>query len=237
VSLNTFFSYFGSKWEPARRYPPPLHDTIIEPFAGAAGYSVRHHRRRVILVDKDPRVVALWRYLIKVSARDILGLPLLASDGRVSDLRVSDEARLLIGYNVDRTRAGPADRFTTWSLRPSDSHSVWGPTLKARLAAQVERIRHWKVIEGSYELAPNIRATWFVDPPYIGALGNAYRCKGRDIDFTALGRWCRSRQGQTIVCEQAPAAWLPFRDLGAVKATTRKAGHPGVSAEVIWTND
>ncbi len=237
MSLNTFFAYFGSKWEPAKRYPPPRHDTIIEPFAGGAGYSVRYHRRKVILVEKDPRVATLWRYLINVSAREILRLPLLAPNGRVSELRVGDEARLLIAYNVDRASAGPSDRFTRWSLRPADSHSVWGPTLRARIASQVERIRHWRVIEGDYSLAPDVEATWFVDPPYFGKLGDTYRCKGRALDFPALGAWCRSRRGQVMVCEQAPAAWLPFRHLGAVKATTRKAGHTGVSAEVIWTND
>lgn len=237
MSLNTFFRYFGSKAVSSKRYPAPLHDTVIEPFAGSAGYAVRHHRRRVILVEKDPRIAGLWRWLTRVSAREILSLPLLDRHGKVNDLTVSDEARTLIGYNVRRGLAGIGNDFTAWV--DQDPHSLWGPTLRARLAAQVERIRHWKVIEGSYELAPDVVADWFVDPPYIGALGDAYRCKGREIDFAALGAWCRSRKGQVMVCEAGSAKWLPFRALGNVAATHRGSGKPtdGISRELIWTNN
>src|SRR5262245_29982092 len=100
MSLNAFFTYFGGKSALARYYPEPEHDKLVEPFAVAAGYATRYHRRNVILVEKDPRVATLWRYLIRVSARDVLALPDIPEGGKVSDLRVSDEARLLIGYNV-----------------------------------------------------------------------------------------------------------------------------------------
>jgi hypothetical protein len=36
VSLRPFWRYYGGKWRAAPRYPRPTHDTIIEPFAGAA---------------------------------------------------------------------------------------------------------------------------------------------------------------------------------------------------------
>lgn len=230
MSLNQFFCYFGGKSSLSRYYPVPEHDTVIEPFAGAAGYATRYHRRKVILVEKDERVATLWRYLIKVSARDILRLPDLPLDGKVSDLVVSDEARLLIGYNVNFSAGGgPRNAFTSWS---AGSASMWGPTLRARIAAQVEKIRHWKVIEGSYELAPNIRASWYVDPPYQ-TMGKHYRCGSAAIDFAALGRWCRERQGQVMVCENDGADWLPFRAFLPRAPSSNKAG----SAEVIWTND
>jgi hypothetical protein len=38
-ALKPFFNYYGGKWRVARRYAPPEHDLIIEPFAGAAGYA------------------------------------------------------------------------------------------------------------------------------------------------------------------------------------------------------
>jgi hypothetical protein len=33
-------------------------------------------------------------------------------------------------------------------------------------AAQVGAIKHWTLIEGSYEAAPDEEATWYIDPPY-----------------------------------------------------------------------
>ena len=40
--LRPFFCYYGGKWRAAPKYPPPEHDTIVEPFAGAAGYATRY---------------------------------------------------------------------------------------------------------------------------------------------------------------------------------------------------
>ena len=37
---NPLFCYFGSKYRAAPHYPKPLYPHIIEPFAGAAGYSL-----------------------------------------------------------------------------------------------------------------------------------------------------------------------------------------------------
>jgi len=39
------FSYFGSKARIGNKYPKPIYDTIIEPFAGAAGYSYAHSHK------------------------------------------------------------------------------------------------------------------------------------------------------------------------------------------------
>lgn len=228
MSLNSFFTYFGGKSALAKYYPPPIHETVIEPFAGAAGYATRYHRRKVVLVEKDPRVATLWRYLIRVSAREILALPLLERDGKVSDLHVCEEARLLIGYNVNFSAGGgPRNSLSSWA---AGSSSMWGEVLRARIASQVERIRHWIVIEGDYTAAPGIIATWYVDPPYQ-VMGKHYRCGADAIDFKALGKWCRGRPGQVIVCENAGADWLPFRRFHAHAPSSNKEA----SAEVIWT--
>ena len=71
------FKYFGSKYKIGHEYPAPRHDTIIEPFAGSAAYAVRHRRRasRVILIEKDLRVVKLWHRLLSTSRDDLLDLP------------------------------------------------------------------------------------------------------------------------------------------------------------------
>jgi site-specific DNA-adenine methylase len=59
------FSYYGSKTKLVHLYPPPKHDTIIEPFAGAAAYSLYgdHWQKQVILYDAYPKVAAVCAVL------------------------------------------------------------------------------------------------------------------------------------------------------------------------------
>ena len=116
-------------------------------------------------------------------------------------------------------------------LRPA---SYWGPEVRAVLAAQAGQVAHWQVVEGDYTTAPDIEATWFVDPPYLRA-GRMYRHSSRDIDYAALGAWCRSRCGQVMVCENSGADWLPFEDHHVAKSTPGSRGK-GRSSEALWTN-
>lgn len=34
MTLKPFWRYYGGKWRAAPSYPAPLHNTIVEPFAG-----------------------------------------------------------------------------------------------------------------------------------------------------------------------------------------------------------
>jgi hypothetical protein len=79
-------------------YASPAHRTIVEPFAGSAGYAVRHHERDVILVERDPLIASTWRYLLSVTPAEILSLPDLRADQTVDDLPIAPEARLLVGW-------------------------------------------------------------------------------------------------------------------------------------------
>jgi len=74
--LRPFFSFFGGKWTLSTRYPAPAYPTIVEPFAGSAGYSTRFADRDVILVEREPVVASLWRWLISVSVEEVMALPL-----------------------------------------------------------------------------------------------------------------------------------------------------------------
>ena len=114
-------------------------------------------------------------------------------------------------------------------IRPG---SFWGERVRETIASQVDAIRHWQIHNCSYVECPvSYKATWFVDPPYQQA-GKYYRFGSDLIDFESLAIWCRSRPGQVIVCENAGADWLPFRDLADVK-TTRADRR---SKEVYWLN-
>jgi hypothetical protein len=220
-SLRPFFSYFGGKWSLAPRYPTPEHDLIVEPFAGSAGYATRYSDREVVLVERAPHIVALWRWLTCVSVDEIMALPL--DPREIDDLCA--EAQILIRFWCARGRTRTPATISSWMTSGRWPASFWGAYARDRIASQVPAIRHWRVIDGDYTDAPDARATWFVDPPYFG---NRHYCARVD-DYASLADWCRSRRGLVIACEQDAADWLPFRPFRTAKSIAR-----GSYGEVVW---
>lgn len=229
--LKPFFCYFGGKWRAAPRYPAPVYDTIIEPFAGAAGYATRYYDRNVRLIDANEKICAVWDYLIRVSQCEVLLLPIDVNDG-VDSLSVSQEAKWLIGFWLNGGCASPRKSPSAWMRSGVSPTSYWGETIRYRIATQVDKIRHWTITLGSYDVAQDNVATWFVDPPYQFA-GKAYPTKFND--FQSLAQFCKTRRGQVIVCEAFGANWLPFESIGHVKSANG-IGRSGRSHEVMWTN-
>lgn len=211
--MRPFFSYFGGKWQLAPHYPLPEHGVIVEPFAGSAGFSTRYFDREIVLVEKAPHVARLWKWLTRVSVDEVLSLPL---DPRRLD-GVSEEAKILIGFWCARCRTRPAASVSTWMTDGRWSTSFWGESIRKRIADQVSKIRHWRVVEGDYTDAPDVKATWFVDPPYVGSRHYLARVD----DYASLGAWCLGRSGQVIVCEQRGADWLPFEVFRTAKSVKR----------------
>jgi hypothetical protein len=233
ADLRPFFSFYGGKWrDTPKYYPAPEYDTIVEPFAGSAGYSVRNSDKRIVLGEEDPVIFGVWNYLIHVSAADIRAIPDLEKDQSVDDLPVSQEARWLVGFWLNRAPARPRKRPSAWMRQGIRPGSFWGPHARNIIASQVDRIRHWQIFNCSYQDLPwRGDATWFIDPPYQNQ-GKHYYHSADSIDFAELGSWSRSRPGQVIVCEQEGADWLPFEPLARTKtARTGKLSH-----EVIWLN-
>lgn len=229
-------SYFGAKWRAAPKYPPPKYGTIVEPFAGGAGYSLRYADRDVILVEKEPRLAAMWKWLTSATKDEIMDLPLEITDLREMDLRA--EAKTLIGFWLQGGTGRPCNVPSSWMRSLGEkcviglASNYWGKNVRFAVAQWVSEISHWKIIGGSYEMAPDISATWFIDPPYQVA-GNTYRMGSKQIDYAALGEWCRSRNGQTIVCEVQGADWMPFEFFASIQSSTGK-GRKKESQEVIW---
>lgn len=234
TSLRPFIRYYGSKWRAvhAARYPHPLHKTIVEPFAGGAGYSLHYFTHDVILVEKYPALAEMWRWLTRVSFDEVMRIPLVDS---VDDLPswTPEGARTLIGFSMNAAVASPRKTLSTAARKLRElgrKFYGWTEAMRCRVAIQAPMIHHWKVIEGDYTSAPDIEATWYVDQPYEGEMGGQYVFGSSGIDYPALASWCLARRGQPIVCEALGAKWLPFRPLGAAKAGPRSK----VVQEAVW---
>lgn len=219
------FPYYGSKFNLARHYPAPTGE-VVEAFAGGAGYSTFYDAKRVHLIDADPIIAGLWKYLIATSPAEIMALPEMPEAGdHVDNYDIPQEAKWLIGFWLNRGSATPKKSRTAYSTRTDRGQLNWSPRAKERIAGQLDGIRGWTVREGSYADEPNRAATWFVDPPY-GDKGRFYRVGFND--FKHLASWCLEREGRVIACEGPDANWLPFRPLGSFKSSKGRAD------ETVW---
>lgn len=219
------WSYYGSKSKIIKYYPPPKYDKIIEPFAGTAQYSLKYYDRDVVLVDKYEVIIKIWKWLQQCSPGDVLGLPRLKYGETVDDYEFDCiEAKWFIGMIIVGAPTRPKLAASKWKteLRPNAQN------YKLEYAANnLFRIRHWEIVHGDYFDIKNQEATWFIDPPYQSS-GKYY--KYNDIDYEFLSKWARERKGQSIVCEQEGADWLPF------KVLIRQRGINSSSNEMIYTH-
>lgn len=219
------FAYFGAKHGLARYYPPPAYSRIVEPFAGSAGYAVywATPEHEVFLYDRDPLVIEQWRRLQSISVNDELN----TAEAQLMGEQITDPLIYSIGCGLYRVKEGGTAKKSVMMER------MW-PGIRRRIEAAVPMIRNWTIECRDYSLVSNREATWFVDPPYesavAGKAGNRYGHKAHDIEYDRLGPWCRSRDGQVIVCEQGDADWLPFsrlKEQRLVGTATR--------TEMVWT--
>lgn len=232
------FYYYGSKRRMAKLYPLPRYRTVVEPFAGSASYGVfqlmSRHADRLVLIEKDPRVADLWERLLAMTPEEIRSIPIPEPGTKTDDFLIMTAATSNAIARCKSMTVTDRMRRITRGMLISIAEAV--PVV----AGKVE------IIRGSYEDAPEIEATWFVDPPYQTresdrltaktsypkGLGYAAGCDSSSLDFGALGEWCASRPGQVIVAEQRGADWLPFVPL------VRIGDSQGVArTEVIWERD
>jgi site-specific DNA-adenine methylase len=211
--LKPFFSYFGGKWRAAPRYPEPKYPTIIEPFAGSAGYSLRYYDRDVVLYEKYAELVHLWKWLIEEATYEsVMALPVIGEFSHLDELDVPYGARMLIGFNLNKAVTSPMKSPSKWS-RDQDygnDSGFWIKEKRQRVAEQIEHIKHWKIhYVQNLQQIPNNEATWFIDPPYQDA-GRLYKHSSKNLDFGQLATWCLMREGQAIVCENDGADWFRF---------------------------
>lgn len=220
------FYYYGRKKRLAGRYPDPVHPIVVEPFAGSAAYSLHGSRwtRQVILIEKDPQIAALWRWFIEEATEaDIRNLPDPVGGERTAEFLHILCMASKMWFQYKQATATP---FMLSAWRAS----------KPYMAANVYKVKHWQIIEGDYTDAPDIEATWFIDPPYQGEPGTGYRHGSSSIDYEALAHWVAGRKGAAIVCEGGGATWLPFEPLTRQQAAAGKKNDEVVYLRGV-TND
>jgi site-specific DNA-adenine methylase len=220
------FYYYGRKDKIFKYYPTPKYDTIIEPFAGSAVYSLKNYKKNVIILDKDERIINIWNYLKAATTDEILSLPLLVRGQTLNDEEFNNLSLVqkdLISFFTNPSSAQPK--------RSVGKFNIWHEKNRKRLSEDVNKIKHWEIILGDYRDIPNQDATWFIDPPYQGNGGKYYKHGNKGINYQELADWVQSRQGQVIVCENSEADWLPFRPLKELQ------GQRHNKVEVIWEND
>ena len=227
LSFHFFFyikmwTYYGTKKRIAKNYPAPIYDTIIEPFASAAQYSLYgdNWKKKVILLDKYDVVSRVWDYLINTATKErILALPNMNIGDKVDDLEgLCQEEKWLIGFCINSASAMPkktAAKFNHWDR------------YKNFIAENLYKVKHWEIRNGDYTDLDNIEATWFIDPPYQYG-GKYYRYNNKGIDYVKLADWCKNRNGQVIVCENTKADWLDFKPLVEMNGQLHK------TMEAIW---
>jgi hypothetical protein len=168
--------------------------------------------RQVLLYDSNPQIQAVWKYLIHAAPDDILGLPDMNTGDSLNDMsQLSQSEKWLIGFCINPASSQPkitASKRTAWNR------------YKKVIAGNVPKIKHWCMVPHPYTIAPDIVATWFIDPPYQQA--GKYYYGYNQMDFTALGLWCRARHGQIIVCENAGADWMDFDVLAVQQGMKQK---------------
>lgn len=213
------FYYYGRKKQIVRHYPTPNYDVIIEPFAGAAAYSVHHNSqvKRVILIEKDEKVANIWKWLIhEATMQDIQSLPDLQAGERSTEFLHIIHAATKMAFAFKKIKVTPV-LARNWEIS------------KRVFAKHLNEIKHWEIICGDFTAAPDIEATWFIDPPYRGESGLGYRYSSAMIDYAYLAKWSISRKGEIICCEGEGADYLPFVPLLELKGVAGKT-----SKEMIY---
>lgn len=206
------FYYYGRKKKIAKYYPAPACDVIIEPFAGSAAYSLyeENWRKRVILIEKDKRVSEIWEWLIhEATPESILNLPILNVGDKSSEF-------LHIIHAVTKM----AFKFKTIKVTPVLARN-WEISRRV-MAANLHKVKHWEIHCADYTTAPDIDATWFIDPPYKSSPGMGYHHSSDDIDYEELANWARLRRGQVIFCEGEFGDYLPFGSLTSLAGVAGK---------------
>lgn len=227
------FKWFGSKWQAAAHYPAPEHRTIFEPFAGSAGYSLRHANRHVVLWESNRQLRELWTWLISEATKlEILGIPTELPQGfDIRKLGLGRGQALLLKHWQRTNNVGDCWTISPWGNLPGQ----WTSNTRARVSEEYRAVRHWEIRPISF----NEKGTYFIDPPY--RYNYRYRSASPfDYDRLVQQIWNLPPNSQTIACEAvcpktgALPDYLPFQQFRKTVTSRRKEENHHHSEELIY---
>ncbi len=228
------FKWFGSKWMGAKHYPPPIHDSIFEPFAGSAGYSLRHHERHVQLFDADRNLSQLWRWLILYATESLIReIPINVPEGTdIRRLELSNGQALLMKHWQRTNNVGDCWTVSPWGNKPGQ----WTANTRARVAEEISGIKHWIYQPPSFRTP----GTYFLDPPYL--FNYRYHREHPTFDHDALVRQISEipPPRQIIACEaehpetKEIPTYLPFEIFRRQVTSRRKTTEHHHSHELLY---
>lgn len=231
------FKWFGSKWLSSKTLPAPIHDSIVEPFAGGAGYSLRHSSSKVLICESDPHIYKLWAWLINGATEALIReIPLGVPEGTdIRSLGLNEGQQLLLKSWQRTNNVGNCWTISPWGNKPGQ----FTANTRARVASEFGAISHWKVLfDGMSALRTiDVEATWFIDPPYEFN----YQYRQTPVNYQELGELAKNKKGQVIVCEAvcpktgSIPSWLTFKNFGSRITSRRKAENNHHSKELLWT--
>ena len=229
------FKWFGTKWNASRRYPKPRHEWIFEPYAGSAGYSLRHHTKRVVVYEANQHLASLWCWLInEARSQDILQIPIgLPVGANIQALDLSEGQKLLLKSWQRTNNVGNCWTTSPWGNLPGQ----WTTNTRRRVAREIAGIKHWQFREPTFEEV----GTYFMDPPYQ----YNYNYKLPVSDYSALAQRVRSiPQGSQILCCEAICQktgkvpdYLPFVFFRSQVTSRRKSSQNHHSKELLYYVD
>lgn len=187
----------------------------------------------------DPVTVDIWRFLLMPTALAWIEavVPNAVTFGQRCTSMVPDNAPVgLLPYLQAEANMG-----TQGAKGVHDQITSIGVEHFGRLKVKMRHLlplHGWSIVMGDYRDLPNKEVTWFVDPPYNNDAGLRYRYGPSSIgDYDELARWCRSRKGQVIVCENVGASWLPFRVLTDRRMGVKSRYQHSAIGEAFWHSE
>lgn len=236
MKIGPLFKWFGSKWGSAKHYPKPISDTICEPFAGSAGYSLNYCNLKIHIYDDDPRLRKLWLWLINEATSDkIKEIPCNIPIGTdIRKIGMTHGQELLLKHWQRTNNVGGCWTISPWGHMPG----FWNNNTRDRIAEDIYKIKHWKFTK-PISLIDNEMITWFIDPPY--QFNYRYNCKLPPFNYSNLDSFVQTlhRSSLVIVCEAIGSmgempTYLNFKESHNQITSRRKKGQNTHSKELVY---
>lgn len=228
------FKWFGSKWLSSRKYPTPEEDSIFEPFAGSASFSLRHWKKKICIYEENKHLQDLWKWLINEATNtSIMEIPCNLPTGfNIKSLDISYGQMLLL-KNWQRTNNyGNCWTISPWGNKPGQ----WTLNTKNRVARDVEFVKDWKFEKPSYTEG----GFYFIDPPYQ----YNYNYGFKQFDYIELLSDIKKiPAGHILACEAiCPKTgtvpnYLPFKFFGDRITSRRKKENNHHSKELMYFDE